>query len=309
MSSTRRQLLRDSALVAAVSAVVGRGAGAAARADAPGIQLYSVGEALRADVGGTLRKLRAIGFREVETTGFAGLTAAEFRKRLDDADLAAPSAHLPLDEDALDAEFADAHTLGARYAVSAMLRPGTGRPLYSAAPGDRASPPAAMTLDDARRTAELGNRIGERAKRAGLQYAYHNHQFEFVPHEDGAIPYDELLKQTDPELVKFQIDCGWMVAGGQSPAAYFAQYPGRFPLIHVKDFLPLPAGSDRWVPRQGVELGRGTIDYAALFAAANSNGLEHFFAEQDGPYSRISQLEAAAVAYRYLTAANPANPG
>jgi sugar phosphate isomerase/epimerase len=308
VSSTRRKLLRDSALVGAVSAVVGPGARAAARADAAGIQLYSVGEALLADVAGTLRKLRSIGFREVEPTGFAGLTAAEFRKLLDDADLVAPSAHLPLvplDEDALDAAFADAHALGARYAVSATLRPGTGPPLYAPFPGNTAPPPAAMTLDDARRVAELANRVGERAKRAGLQYAYHNHQFELVPNESGAIPYDELLKETDPELVKFEMDCGWMVVGGRSPAEYFEAQPGRFPLIHVKDVLPLPAGSERWMPRMGAELGRGTIDYGPVFAAANANGLEHFFAEQEGPYSRMSQLEAAAVAHDYLRAANP----
>ena len=99
---------------------------AAAPNDSAGIQLWSVGQALQSDVAGTLRKLRAIGFKEVEPAGFAGLSAAEFRKRLDDAELVAPSAHLPLDEDDLEAAFADAHALGARYAVSATLRPGTG---------------------------------------------------------------------------------------------------------------------------------------------------------------------------------------
>jgi sugar phosphate isomerase/epimerase len=307
MRITRRKVLTDSALVGAastVSSAAPRCALGAARNDAPGIQLYTVEQALRSDVAGTLLKLRSIGFKEVETAGFAGLDAAEFRKLLDAADLVAPSAHLPLDEDELDAAFADAHTLGARYAVSAELRPGTGPLLYPVPPAGAVAPgpppPAAMTLDDARRAAELANRIGERARRAGLQYAYHNHSFEFVPQEGGAIPFDELLKQTDPDLVKFEIDCGWMTVGGLDPAEYFERHPGRFPLLHVKDFLPLPADRDRWGPRAGAELGRGTIDYAPIFAAANANGLEHFFAEQDGPYSRMSALEAAAVAYEYL---------
>jgi sugar phosphate isomerase/epimerase len=304
MTITRRRLLTDSVLVGAVSGSSLRGAFAAARKDAPGIQLYTVGESLRSDVASTLRKVRSIGFKEVETAGFAGLSAAEFRKLLDAADLVAPSAHLQFVEDKLDAVFADAHALGARYAVSSVLRRGTGPLLYEAAPGGAAPqgppPPAAMTLDDAKRTAELANRIGERAKRAGLQYVYHNHQFEFVPQAGGAIPYDELLKQTDPALVKFQIDCGWMVVGGANPVEYFERHPGRFPLIHVKDFLPVAAGSDRWAPRLGAELGRGTIDYAPIFAAANANGLEHFFAEQEGPYTRMSQLDAAVVAYDYL---------
>jgi sugar phosphate isomerase/epimerase len=312
MDLTRRRLLTDSALVGAASAVSSagmHGAFAAARKDAPGIQLYTVSESLRSDVAGTLRNVRSIGFKEVETAGFAGMSAAEFRMLLDDANLAAPSAHLPLDESNLDAAFADAHALGARYVVSSVLRPGTGPLLYAAPAADAATqgtppPPAAMTLDDAKRTAELANRIGERAKRAGLQYAYHNHQFELVPQEGGAVPFEELLKQTDPELVKFEMDCGWMVVGGRNPTEYFERHPGRFPLIHVKDFLPLPAGRDPWAPRSGAELGRGTIDYAPIFAAASANGLEHFFAEQEGPYSRMSQLEAAAVAYDYLRRTN-----
>jgi sugar phosphate isomerase/epimerase len=261
---------------------------------------------LQSDVLGTLRKLRAIGFNEVEPAGFAGLSANEFRKLLDDADLVAPSAHLPLEEGDLDTAFADAHALGARYAVSAMLRPGTGPPLFdlaspvrSDAPSARA-PPRVMTLEDAKRTADLANRVGERAKRAGLQYAYHNHDFELA-REDGVLAYDELLRGTDRELVKFELDCGWMVAGGQDPTAYFARHPGRFPLLHVKDFEPVPAElRGKPGPRVGAELGRGTIDYGPIFAAANANGLEHFFAEQEGPFTRRSELEAAEVACRYL---------
>lgn len=132
MRITRRKVLTDSALVGAVSAVSSIGidrAFAAARSDAPGIQLYTVGESLRSDVAGTLQKVRSIGFKEVETAGFAGLSASEFRKLLDAADLVAPSAHLQLDRD-IEAAFADAHALGARYAVSSVLRRGTG-PLCS----------------------------------------------------------------------------------------------------------------------------------------------------------------------------------
>ncbi len=313
-SITRRKLSIDSALVAAAALAFGRRVSrAAARNDAPGIQLYAVAQSLQSDVAGTLRRLRAMGFREVEPAGLAGLSAAELRKRLDDADLVAPSVHLQFTEElaaaGLDSVFADAHALGARYAVSGMLRTGTGPPLFERAPaGADASrappPPLAMTLDDAKRTAELANRIGESAKRAGLQYAYHNHQFELAE-EGGVVAYDELLRQTDPELVKFEIDCGWMAVGGHDPAAYFEKHPGRFPLIHVKDFLPPAAAQrDQPGPRVGAELGRGTIDYGPIFAAANANGLEHFFAEQEGPFTRMSQLEAAEVAYTYLRRVN-----
>ena len=307
MTVTRRKLVTDSALLGAAFFTLpaaARRAHAAERERALGIQLYTVAEALQHDVSDTLRKVRAIGFREVETAGFAGLSAAEFRRRLDDADLVAPSAHLPFPADgdvaALDQVFADALALGARYAVSSMLRPGTGPVLYERARAGAASALPAMTLDDAKRTAELANRVGERAKRAGLQYAYHNHDFELAA-QRGVVAYDELLRLTEPELVKFEIDCGWMIVGGHDPAAYFERHPGRFPLIHVKDFLPQPA-TERGNPgpRPGAELGRGTIDYAPIFAAANENGLEHFFAEQEGPFARIGQLEAAAIAYDYL---------
>jgi sugar phosphate isomerase/epimerase len=313
MATTRRKLLTDSARFSAATLALGarRLSTAATPGEALGIQLYSVGQALHADVLGTLQRLRAIGFTEVEPAGFAGLSAVEFRKRLDDADLVAPSAHLVLEEGSLDAAFADAHALGARYAVSSMLRPGTGAPLFDlespVRPGDARSaraPPRAMTLEDAKRTADLANRVGERAKRAGLQYAYHNHDFELT-REDGVLAYDELLRGTHGELVKFEVDCGWMAAAGQNAAAYFERHPGRFPLLHAKDFEPVPAElRGKPGPRVGAELGRGTIDYAPIFAAANANGLEHFFAEQEGPFTRLSELEAAEVAYRYLRRVN-----
>jgi sugar phosphate isomerase/epimerase len=161
-----------------------------------------------------------------------------------------------------------------------------------------------MSLDEAHRTAELANRIGEEARRAGLTYAYHNHNFEFAPQADGAIGYDVLLKETDPQLVKFEIDCGWMVLGGRDPRDYFTRYPQRFPMIHVKDFLPAAAqGQDAKAPTEhpGAELGHGMIDYGPIFAVAEKSGLKHYFAEQEGPFTRMSQLDAARQAYVYLS--------
>jgi sugar phosphate isomerase/epimerase len=231
-----------------------------------------------------------------------GLAAAELRKRLDDAGVAAPSIQADLSDAAIDASLADAHTLGASHVVSSMLRPGSGPPRFrvpaGGLPPGAPEPMAAMTLDDAKRTAELANRVGERARRAGLRYAYHNHDFEFATQPGGAIGYDVLLAETDPAIVKLELDCGWMVVGGRNPVEYFERYPGRIPLIHVKDFLPPSSGEPG--PRLGAELGRGTIDYAPILAGARANGLEHAFAEQEGPYSRMTQLDAAGVAAQYL---------
>ncbi|HEV2229894.1 MAG TPA: sugar phosphate isomerase/epimerase [Steroidobacteraceae bacterium] len=261
-----------------------------------GIQLYAVKDSLQADPAATLKALRAIGYGEVEAAGFAGLSARRFRTLLDEAGLGAPSAHLGFEPDRLGAAFDDAHALGARYAASGSLRALVTPDLPAGATA------AGMTLEEAKRTAELANHIGEQARRVGLQYVYHNHDFEFADQGDGAIGYDLLLGETDPRLVKFEIDCGWMTLGGRDPRAYFARYPHRFPMIHVKDFLPEPAA-----PRPadapahpGAELGHGMIDYRPILAAAEKAGLKHYFAEQEGPFTRMSELDAARQACQYL---------
>ncbi len=262
-----------------------------------GIQLYTVNGPMQADAAGTLKKLRKIGYGVVESAGFGKLSAKQFRQLLDDAGLACPSAHLSFDPDKLDAAFDDAHVVGATYATSGSLDALVRASMPGAALAKRA-----MSLDEAKRTAELANRIGAAAKRAGLQYVYHNHAREFADQGGGAIGYDVLLQQTDQDLVKFEIDCGWMIFAGHDPIAYFKKYPNRFPLIHVKDFL---SASDRNTGEMlGAELGHGVVDYKPIFAAAANAGLKHYFAEQEGPFSRMDQLQAAQVDYDYLHSLN-----
>jgi sugar phosphate isomerase/epimerase len=258
-----------------------------------GIQLYAVNSAMQENPAGTLKKLREIGFGEVETAGFGKLSAKEFRKLLDDAGVACPSAHLQFDIDNLGPTFEDAHALGVQYVASGGLRASLRPPIMGLASG--------MTLDEAKRTAALANQIGEKARQAGLQYAYHNHAVEFAD-QGGAVGYDILLRETNPDLVKFQIDCGWMVVGGRNPIDYFKKYPNRFPMIHVKDFLPPHKGADGGSApaHPGAELGHGIIDYKPIFAVAEKAGLQHYFAEQEGPFARMSQLQAAQQAYAYL---------
>jgi sugar phosphate isomerase/epimerase len=263
-----------------------------------GIQLYTVNAPMQEDPAGTLKKLREIGFAEVESAGFGKLSAKQFRGLLDDAGLACPSAHLQFDINNLGATFEDAHALGAAYAASGSL-PAPAVDSRPAAPSSKRS----MSLDEAKRTAEIANRIGEAAKRAGLQYAYHNHDSEFVDLGSGDIGYDLLLRETDPQLVKFEIDCGWMVFAGRNPIDYFKKYPNRFPMIHVKDFLAPhdnSAVADLSAAMLGAELGHGVVDYKPIFAAAKKAGLQHYFVEQEGPFSRMNPLQAARVDYDYL---------
>ena len=295
VGSRRRFLLQSSQLAAAVlaSPLMARHAFANPLGRPVGIQLYTVEAPMLKDPVGTLQTLRKIGFGEVESAGFGKLTAKQFRQLLDDAGLACPSAHLPFDMNNLGSTFDAAHALGAKYATSGSL-PRTVDPKAAVA----TSKPG-MSLEEAKRTAELANRIGGAAKRADLQYVYHNHDFEFADQGRGAIGYDVLLRETDPELVKFEIDCGWMIFAGHNPVDYFNKYPNRFPMIHVKDFLAhdksaAPGGMP------GAELGRGVVDYKPIFAAAEKAGLQHYFAEQEGPFSRMNQLQAAQVAYDYL---------
>jgi sugar phosphate isomerase/epimerase len=299
-SQSRRQFIIQSSRLGAAALAptwASRGAFANPLGRPIGIQLYTVNGPMREDPAGTLKKLKDIGFGEVESAGFGKLSAKQFRQLLDDAGLACPSAHLQFDVDNWGAAFEDAHALGAAYAASGSLP----APAVDSKPA-AASSKRSMSLDEAKHTAALVNRIGEAAKRAGLQYVYHNHDFEFADQGGGAFGYDVLLRESDPQLVKFEIDCGWMIFAGHDPVDYFKKHPNRFPLIHVKDFLAhdKSAGAGNGAPMLGAELGRGVVDYKPIFAAAGKAGLQHYFVEQEGPFSRMDQLQAARVDYEYL---------
>jgi sugar phosphate isomerase/epimerase len=266
-----------------------------------GIQLWTLNETLPHDPPGTLNKLAKIGFKEVESAGFMGVEPKQFRRLLDDAGLRCPSAHLQFDMDNLGKTFEDAHTLGATYAAASSLIDPVGKAMST-----KIAWKSGMSLEEAKRTIDIANRIGAAAKRAGLQFVLHNHDREFVDLGNGQVGYDLVLRDTDPALVQFEIDCGWMVFAGRNPVDYFKKYPGRISLIHVKDFLPkqnknaAPTTEDM----RGSELGKGVVDYKPIFAAAKQAGLKHYFAEQEGPFSRMSQLEAAQAAYDYLHSIN-----
>jgi len=286
---TRRQFLARSALMGGAAWLAanapGRLLAAAAEGKSLGIQLYMVLKAYQDDPMGTLKTLKSIGYAEIEA--IITSTAKTLRDQLNEAGLACPSMHF--DSVGIEPGIEAAHVLGTQYFVSSML------PSFMGKMKDSKGEPG-YTLDGAKRTAEFANRIGEKAKQAGLQYAYHNHHREFTDVGQGRTFYDVLLKETDPGLVKFELDCGWVHAGGKNPADYFKANPGRIPLMHAKDFLPSP-GPDQY---PGAELGRGTVDYKPIMAAADAAGLKHCFVEQEGPFSRMSQIEAARVDYDYL---------
>jgi sugar phosphate isomerase/epimerase len=238
-----------------------------------GVQLYTVRAAMRADMEGTLRQVARIGYREVEFAGYFDRTPEQVRAILDRFHLTSPAAHIDIAllENGWDRTLAAAHTIGHRYLVVAWT------------PQERR-----RTLDDWRRIGDLFNRAGEQARASGLGFAYHNHSYEFEPLE-GRLPYDVLLEASDPARVKLEMDLYWITAGGQDPLAYFAKYPGRFPLVHVKDMAP---------DKRMVDVGAGSIDWRRIFAQRRQAGIEHFFVEHDEPPQPFDSIRRS---FRYLS--------
>lgn len=243
-----------------------------------GLQLYSVRELLPKDFDGTLHQLAAIGYREVEAAGFFGHSAKEVKQSMDRAGLRCVSAHYPMAQlhPNLDEIIQYGKELGLEYLVcsSPMLRDSSGL----ASHGSR-NTMEAITLEDWRWNAEQFNQIGERVQAQGLRFAYHNHYVEFRP-KDGVLPYDELLRLTDPAKVSMELDCGWVVVGGQSPADYLTRYPKRFVMLHIKDFKFGGKALEQALP-PATALGRGSLHYRPIFQAAKKAKIRHYFVEQE----------------------------
>ena len=240
-----------------------------------GLQLYTVRNELAKDFRGTLERVAAIGFKEVEFAGYAGQTPQQVKATLRELGLEAPSGHVPLAavRDKTEATLDEAAAIGHRYVVVAWL-----------------GQEERQSIDDYRRHADVFNRVGEEARKRGLRFAYHNHDFEFVRIGD-AVPYDLLLERTDPKMVALELDLYWIAKGGHDPLAYFAKYPGRFPMLHVKDMERGPGDGM-------VEVGRGRIDFKKIFERSRQAGVEHYFVEHDNPPG--SPFDSVAVSYEYL---------
>jgi len=246
---------------------------AARRLDKVGLQLYTVRDKMKDDFEGTLAHVAEIGYKEVEFAGYFGHSPADVKAILDRHGLSAPSTHIALaGEDAWQTSLETAKAIGHEYIVVPWI------------PEERRK-----TLADWKSVADVFNRAARQAHDAGLQFAYHNHDFEF-PKVDGQVPYDVLLQNTDPKLVQLEIDLYWMTKGGQDPLAYFARWPGRIPLVHVKDSAGAPE-------HKMVDVGQGKIDWKRIFAKQDQAGIKHFFVEHDQPPQPFDDI---AVSYRYL---------
>jgi sugar phosphate isomerase/epimerase len=238
-----------------------------------GIQLYTVRDQMKADFEGTLAHIAQIGYKEVEFAGYFDHTPADVKAILDRHGLAAPSTHIGLGEiDDWKKALDTAKAVGHEYVVVPWV------------PQEKR-----MTLDGWKNVASVFNRAAQMAKDAGLQFAYHNHDFEF-PKMDGQVPYDVLLQSTDPKLVQLEIDLYWITKGGQDPLTYFARWPGRIPLVHVKDGGAAPE-------YKMADVGQGKIDWKRIFAKRDQAGIKHFFVEHDQPPQPFDDIAAS---YNYL---------
>jgi len=263
-----------------------------------GLQLFTFFNVIDDDVQGTLKKIAAVGYKEIESAfskkgGYYGMKPKEFAAFLKDNGMSWKSHHV------LGAPFKlppgakmPAGADGKPISIPPMrnLRDNMQELVDEAAEGGIeflvcANTPI-NTLDDVKVSIEVLNKTDEACKKAGIGFAYHNHDAEFREVE-GQIPYEMFLSQTK---MKMELDLAWATKGGKDPVELFKQHPGRFPLWHVKD---LDAKRETVLP-----VGEGTIDYKRIFDAASTAGMEHFFVEHDMPKDPLASITTS---YNYLS--------
>lgn len=238
-----------------------------------GIQLYTVRDAMAADTLGTLKKLSDLGYKNLELASYAdgkfyGFAPKEFNKIVTDLGMVNLSSHTQVEAAGITVEnaqkMADDHAeLGVKYCVQPWVNePDRNIESYKKMVGD-------------------WNEVGKIMKGVGIQFGYHNHNFEFKE-IDGIVPYyDIYMKELDPELVTMEIDLFWVSKAGQNPIEMFKKYPGRFQLFHLKDMHHNEAPFYDVIKDDVCEVGAGVIDFKSIIAAKDIAGMKHFFVEDD----------------------------
>ena len=264
-ASSRHDEMVDGALVA--SRRIGR----------IGLQLYTVRDQLAKDIEGTIAAIAAAGVTELEFAGYYNKDAKWWKALLKKHRLTAPSGHMPLpptDAD-WDKQFATAKAMGHQIVIMPFL-----------------TPDQRKTKDDWKRIADRLNIAGRKAKAAGLEFGYHNHDFEFAP-IDGTTGWEIVTTQTDRSLVHLELDLYWATKAGQDPIALMQQWPGRVTCVHVKDIGPPPA-------RDFADVGAGSIDFKTIIAKGRTMGLKHWFIERDVSPDPLASIRISAAAMKKL---------
>jgi sugar phosphate isomerase/epimerase len=283
LNNNRRGFLKSMALLAGSSVTFPGWLKAGGKVSKKaGIQLYSVRKEMLADATGTLKMLAKIGYTEIESAksekgNYYGLKPGEIKNICDGLGIKLISGHVQIDagwQQSVD----EAAEAGQPYLICSVL------------------PSKGQTADNYKHSAAIFLKAGEDCKKANVAFGYHNHSTEFEK-DNGQTLYDILLDNTDPELVKMEMDLGWVIASDVDPQFYFDKYPGRFPLWHLKDM-------DKKA-KQSTEFGKGDVNIAGLFKNAQKSGLKHFFVEQEEYTS--TALESAKYDFNYLKKLNYAN--
>jgi sugar phosphate isomerase/epimerase len=282
----RRDFMARGAVLAAGSLVgAGKLFSQPARADgcsgpASAVQLYTVRDALGRDLRGALRSLREIGIVEAELYGLNGAEnatlfgtpARDVRRAFDESGIRVPISHIGgnLENTAAIADIAG--TLGLEAVCVALPSE------FSGTVDGRFAMVPARSRAQLDALVEKLNRVGREYRDRGLTFGYHNHHIEFTRVE-GVVPYDYLMSNTDPALVKIELDVGWLAAAGVDPVVYLRRHSGRVIACHLKDYDARIATD---VPqRKLVAPGAGTIDFRAVLTAMNETGVRHGFIEVD----------------------------
>ncbi len=276
----------------------------------PGVQLYPLSDAVTKDLDGTFARLAAMGYRAVETAGFHGKRPQELKAAADRAGLTIVSAHIqaqlrmaPTDRALVDTDLAalvdDLHALGVKNVVMPLplLSDEIVSTIQTQGFAGLTGGVAAFTVADWQRSAAFLNQRGEVLRGAGLALSYHNHNMEFAP-VAGTMGWDVLIRETDPALVGFEMDVGWVAAAGHDPVAVLRHNPGRVRMLHVKDIAP--STKPNFVGQQvSAPVGKGVVPWPELLHLARAQGVTGYFVEQEPPFA-TDAFDAMAQSIAYL---------
>jgi sugar phosphate isomerase/epimerase len=290
---TRREVLQLAAASGIGSLIGGSARADAAALSAIGVQLYTVRDQVTKDAAATLKAVADIGYKEVEVLQDTLATVGPLAKQnglnavsmhLGGAFIAGPKS-IPSGNADLAPTIDAAKAAGIQYIVMPYIMP-----------NDRPKDAAGFTA--------LGtalSKAGEQVKKAGMQFCYHNHAFEFTPMADGKPALDVLLAAADPELLKLEMDVFWVSLTGADPVTTINKYTGRVALMHLKDKMKgAPVSLTESIPRTTfVEVGSGALDFPSIVKAAQAAGVQHFFVEQD--QTPGDPIESIKKSYQYLT--------
>jgi len=236
------------------------------------MELYTFRDQFAKDVPGTLAMIHKMGFTEIEGGGSYNLKDAEYKKLLDKNGLKMIGWGADFDSLAINpgpiAEKAKFY--GAKFVVCFWI-PHTGNN---------------FNLDNAKKAVEVFNRAGAFLKEKGLSLCYHAHGFEFGPYEHGTL-FDYMMAHIDHRFANFEMDVYWVKHPGQDPVALLKKYPGRFPLMHLKDRKPGTPGNMNGTAdvESNVVLGTGDVGIAAIMKESKKAGVKHYFIEDESSHS------------------------